>query len=166
MTPVAMRHRWAAELLRAAPTDAILEVGCGHGLATGLVCAGLKSGHLTAIDRSPAMVAACRKRNSVAVAGGKLTVIAGGFEDTAFPQGYDKVFAVNVDFPLHKDERWARKLAEVLKPHGIAVLVLEAPAAATANRFAMAAKTALDNQGFAAEIVAGPGMVGVQARRG
>lgn len=58
MTSVATRHLWATELLRAAPTDAILEIGCGHGIATGLVCAAHMSGHFTAVDRSSAMIAA------------------------------------------------------------------------------------------------------------
>lgn len=165
MPAIAPRHLWAVEMLAVTPADRILEIGCGHGIATGLVCDRLTTGHLTAIDRSGRMAAACRSRNAAAVEAGRLTVLEGVFERTEFPQRFDRAFAINVDFPLHRDEGWAHGLASVVRHGGMVLLVGEAPVAATADRFARAARAALEAEGFVAEIVAGPGLAAVSARR-
>jgi SAM-dependent methyltransferase len=165
MPAIATRHLWTAEMLAAAPADRVLEIGCGHGIATGLVCEALTTGHLTAIDRSAKMVAACSNRNAAAIAAGRLAVLEGVFEATAFPEPFDRSFSVNVDFPLHPDKSWARKLAEVLRPGGLVLLVIEAPVAAAAERFACDASAALAQQSFTTEITRGTGMLAVRGRR-
>lgn len=52
------------------PSDRLLEIGCGHGVAVSLVCEKLDGGAITAIDRSPKMIEAAVKRNANYVAGG------------------------------------------------------------------------------------------------
>jgi hypothetical protein len=72
---------------------------------------------------------------------------------------------VNVDFPLHRDQGWAARLAMLLHPTGTVLLVLEAPVAATAERFAGEAAAAMEAEGFAARILAEGKLAAVLARR-
>jgi hypothetical protein len=51
---VAERFRWAVETLDPAPSDRLLEIGCGPGVAVSLICETLSTGTITAIDRSKA----------------------------------------------------------------------------------------------------------------
>src|SRR5688500_14126706 len=46
------RTTYAVEKLDVQPDDRILEIGCGRGMPAELICARLKHGSLTAIDRS------------------------------------------------------------------------------------------------------------------
>ena len=159
MAEIARRHRWAVELLAPKAGEAVLEIGCGHGLATGLVLAA--GANVVAVDRSGKMVAACIKRNERV---GRLTAFESDFE-TLDLGALDAAFAVNVDFPRHEDRGWASKLRDVIKPGGRVVLVLEAPAIRTADRFAMAAAAALAGVGFRVDTELGQGMVAVRAER-
>jgi SAM-dependent methyltransferase len=159
LAEIARRHSWAAELLAPREGEAVLEIGCGHGIATGLVLAA--GAHVVAVDRSGKMVTACIKRNEGA---GRLTAFESDFE-TLDLRAFDAAFAVNVDFPRHEDHGWAKKLRDVIKPGGRLVLVLEAPAIRTADRFAMAAAAALVGAGFRVDTELAQGMVAVRGKR-
>lgn len=159
LAAIARRHRWAVELLAPKPGEAVLEVGCGHGIATGLVLAA--GANVVAVDRSEKMVAACIKRNAGA---GRLTAFESDFE-TLDLGALDAALAVNVDFPRHEDRGWARKFGDVIKPGGRLVLVLEAPTIRTADRFAMAAAAALAGVGFRVDTELEQGIVAVRAER-
>jgi SAM-dependent methyltransferase len=159
VAPVALRHRWAVDLIAPKPGERLLEIGCGHGLATGLALA--TGAEVVAVDRSAKMVAACLKRNAGASG---LTGIEGSFETLALA-GFDAVFAINVDFVRHPDRGWAKALAAAIKPGGRVVLVLEAPVLRTAERFALAAAASLIGVGFEVDTLLGDGMVAVRGMR-
>ncbi len=156
MIDIAIRHRWAAELLEPQPGERILEVGCGHGIATGLVLAA--GAAVVAVDRSAKMVEACLRRNPGA------HVREGEFETLGLA-GFDAAFAVNVDFALHEDKGWARALHAALRPGGRAVLVLESPGQRPAERFAAAVAATLAGTGFRVETLGEVGIVAVRAER-
>jgi SAM-dependent methyltransferase len=88
---------WAVDTLGVRPADRLLEIGCGHGVAVSLVCERLVTGTITAIDRSPKMIAMAVRRNQVHVDSGRaeLFTVALGDADLG-DRRFDKVFAFNV----------------------------------------------------------------------
>jgi SAM-dependent methyltransferase len=91
------RFVWAVDTLEIRPADRLLEVGCGHGVAISLVCARLTTGTITAIDRSPKMIAMATRRNRKHVDAGKAMLEAVALEEAEFgDRRFDKVFAFNV----------------------------------------------------------------------
>jgi ubiquinone/menaquinone biosynthesis C-methylase UbiE len=72
VTRVPERLEWAVSRLALQPDHHVLELGCGHGVAAGLVCDRLRSGHVTAVDRSAAMIDRARRRNAHHVEAGTL----------------------------------------------------------------------------------------------
>jgi SAM-dependent methyltransferase len=91
------RFVWAVETLAPAPTDHVLEVGCGQGVAVSLVCERLTSGRITAIDRSKKMIEMAARRNREHIAGGRAVLKTAALETADFAnERFDKVFAFNV----------------------------------------------------------------------
>ncbi|MBN6034778.1 hypothetical protein [Amycolatopsis sp. 195334CR] len=54
MPPPADRLVWTVDRMRVRPSDRVLEIGCGHGVAVTLVLEKLNSGSILAINRSAA----------------------------------------------------------------------------------------------------------------
>lgn len=95
----AERLVWAVDLLGLAGDERVLEVGCGHGVAVDLLCARLAAGtgHVTAVDRSPAMVAAAARRNADHVAAGRARFVTAPLVDADLgDERFDRVLAVHV----------------------------------------------------------------------
>jgi ubiquinone/menaquinone biosynthesis C-methylase UbiE len=113
------------------PAARVLEIGCGHGVAATFVCERLESGRLTAVDRSPKMVAAAARRNSAYVAAGKAEFLVATLEDLDLgDRRFDTIFAVRVGLFRREPER-ARALAERwLAPGGAVFAFFDAPARA------------------------------------
>jgi SAM-dependent methyltransferase len=88
---------WAVDTLEVRPAGRLLEVGCGHGVAVSLVCERLTTGTITAIDRSPKMIAMATRRNREHVDAGRAELEAVALEDADLgDRRFDKVFAFNV----------------------------------------------------------------------
>ena len=58
------RLAWAVETMDIRPSDRVLEIGCGHGVAVTLICQRLTSGSVLAVDRSQTMIDMARRRNA------------------------------------------------------------------------------------------------------
>jgi ubiquinone/menaquinone biosynthesis C-methylase UbiE len=92
------------------PGDRVLEIGCGHGVAATLVCE--RGGRLTAVDRSPKMVAAATKRNAAFVEAGTAEFLLGSLEELDLgDRRFEKIFAVRVGL-FHREPERARRLTE------------------------------------------------------
>ena len=95
------------------PGDHVLEIGCGHGVAATIVCERLdEGGRLTAIDRSPKMIAAAQRRNARFVEAGKAKFIVGDLETVDLgSRRFDVIFSVRVAV-FHREPERARALVE------------------------------------------------------
>ena len=110
------------------PSDRVLEIGCGHGVAATLVCERLDGGAYTAVDRSPKMVEAARRRNAGHVAAGRAEFLVMALEALELGERrFDVIFAARVGL-FHREPERARALAERwLAPGGRLVVAYDAP---------------------------------------
>jgi SAM-dependent methyltransferase len=87
----------AVDALDPQPSDRVLEVGCGAGVAVSLVCERLVDGYMVAIDRSPAMIRATERRNRAHVRAGRLRLETVALSDARFgDERFNRVLAVRV----------------------------------------------------------------------
>jgi cyclopropane fatty-acyl-phospholipid synthase-like methyltransferase len=97
------------------PDDRVLELGCGHGVALGLIAERLESGHVVGVDRSEKMVAAAGSRNSAEIAVGRVSVVHGSLHEVDLGRrSFDKVLAVH--FPPFLGGDPSREL-DVVRAH-------------------------------------------------
>src|SRR5262245_60583462 len=61
------RNQWVVSLLEVRPTDRILEVGCGPGVALGEMARRAPEGSVCGLDHSRVMVEQAKRRNAVAI---------------------------------------------------------------------------------------------------
>ena len=95
-----------------APGARVLEIGCGHGVAATYVLERLQEGRLTAVDRSPKMIAAAARRNAAAVAAGRAEFLVAELEDLGLgDRRFDLVLAVRVGL-FHREPDRAHRLVE------------------------------------------------------
>ena len=122
------RLRKVVDELKVEPGDRVLEIGCGHGVAAGYVCERLEGGRLTAVDRSPKMIEAARRRNAEHVGAGRAEFFVAELENLALGERrFDKVFAVRVGL-FHREPERARALVEPwLAPGGTITSVFDPP---------------------------------------
>ncbi|WP_052517875.1 class I SAM-dependent methyltransferase [Archangium violaceum] len=161
------RLRWAVEQLAIEPDARVLEIGCGTGVALGLVCEYLSTGHILGIDRSAVAIDRARTRNAAHIAEGMAGLWLGDLKDFASDAGaFDRVFAVNVNvFWTGPARAELQRLFELTKPGGVVLLVYEAPDARKAERIANDLHEKLTAQGFLTTSSKGPSpkLVGITA---
>ena len=106
------RLRAVVDRLDVRPDDRVLEIGCGHGVAATLVCERLERGRLTAIDRSPKMIAAATRRNAAYVEAGRAEFLVMHLEQLDLgDRRFDTIFAVRVGL-FHREPECARAIVE------------------------------------------------------
>ncbi|MCQ4119472.1 class I SAM-dependent methyltransferase [Rhodococcus tibetensis] len=155
------RIRCAVDRLRVNPSDRILEVGCGPGVAVSLVAEKLVDGRITAIDRSDTAIARAEQRNDTY--SGNRSVEFQNTELAGFrcaDASFDKAFAVNVNVFWTRDATAeVRILWEALRPGGVLHLVYEGTESvhdeAKSQRIVDAVTQALRREGFEVDVDAG-----------
>ena len=122
------RLRRVVDGLGLRPGDRVLEIGCGHGVAATLVCERLDGGRLTAVDRSPKIIAAAARRNAACVEAGTAEFLVAALEEMDLgDRRFDVIFAVRVGL-FHREPERARRLAERwLAPGGRLSASFDAP---------------------------------------
>jgi SAM-dependent methyltransferase len=130
--------------------DEVLEIGCGTGVAASLICERLRTGRLTAIDRSAAMVAAARRRNRAGIAAGRVVIRRMALTDADFdPGAFDRAMAVNVNLFWLRPTAELEVLKRVLRPRGVLCLVYQPPAAFQIEKIVEVCSEFLRAHGFA-----------------
>ncbi len=90
------RNRWVVSLLDVQPSDRVLEVGFGPGLAIAGLSARTPNGVVFGVDHSEVMVHVARRRNAAAVRSGRVDLrLAEADALPDFGSPLDKVIAVN-----------------------------------------------------------------------
>ncbi len=158
---IAPRHSAAVSALTLKGDEAVLEIGCGHGVAVRLVLDELTAGSITALDRSQKMVDVVAASAPEALAAGTLRLRAEALEDADFAdERFDAILAVNVDFNLRLGTRWPGLLKALLKPGGRLVLAFDPPPdSSKGHAFAGKSLDRLAAAGFAATLLPAHGRV-------
>ena len=146
---VAERFRWAVETLDPAPSERLLEIGCGQGVAVSLISRALSTGTIVAIDRSRAMIGQAARRNREHVAAGRAAFRAVELKDASFGnQRFDKVFAINVRLFRADAAKEGEVLRHALTPRGALYLFQQHPSANRTRAATDELKTGLERNGF------------------
>jgi ubiquinone/menaquinone biosynthesis C-methylase UbiE len=114
---------WAISLADVRPSDRVLEIGFGSGVAIRQLARLAPEGQVCGVDFSPEMVRQARKLNAASVAAGRVDLREG--EATTLPFGddtFDKVLSVNVIYFWPEPLRSLHEIRRVLKPGGRLVL--------------------------------------------
>lgn len=97
MTRISARFRWMVDVPPLSPDDRVLEVGCGHGVAVGLIGEGLVTGTVTGVDHSAKMITAATKRNAALIDAGRVRLRTASLHELDDdPESFDLICAMNV----------------------------------------------------------------------
>ncbi|WP_244313052.1 class I SAM-dependent methyltransferase [Microbispora hainanensis] len=118
------RNVWAVALLDVRPTDRVLEIGFGPGIAIAAFAARAVRGHVFGVDHSRAMVRQAARRNAAAIRAGRVHLVQASVERLpSFGDPLDAILAVNsVGFWPGPVERLG-ELRRLLRPGGRIALV-------------------------------------------
>jgi ubiquinone/menaquinone biosynthesis C-methylase UbiE len=116
---------WTIALLDLAPSDRVLEIGCGAGRAIELAVTQVPDGQVTGIDLSRAMVWAASRRNARAIKEGRVRIRQGDVANLPFADGqFDKILSIHTLYFWPDPARAVAEMRRVLKPGGVLALTL------------------------------------------
>jgi cyclopropane fatty-acyl-phospholipid synthase-like methyltransferase len=148
-TSIPERIAAAVEQLAVQPHEQILEIGCGNGVAAGLVCDKLDGERLVAIDRSETQIGLASRRNHAHVQSGTLMLHTMALESVTLDEAqFDKIFAINVNCFWLRYERPLAAVKRLLKPHGAFFIFYQAPTTAGMCDIASTLRANLHEAGF------------------
>lgn len=135
---IADRYRWALDVMEIAPSDHVLEIGCGNGTMASLLCERLTSGRLVAIDRSATMIARAEANNRHHITSGRAafhTMSIDGFD--AHGRHFDVVYAINVNVFWMEPTSGFGVIDSILAPEGSLFLFTQPPSAGKLRQIEM-----------------------------
>jgi SAM-dependent methyltransferase len=139
------RNRWAVDLLAVEPTDRVLELGCGPGVAIAALASRATGGLVVGVDHSQVMIRQARRRNAAAIRAGRARVIPAPVERLHLTDGpFDAALAVNTVGMWPEPTARLRHIGHLLRPGGRIALVSQprCPGATAATSAAAADKLA------------------------
>jgi SAM-dependent methyltransferase len=113
-------NRWLVQELGTLvrPPATVIELGCGPGIALGELLAAYPAASVVGVDRSPVVLKSARRRNALAFADGRLTLITGDIEKGVGYTPADLVLAIHVLYFWPDPVSELRSINEILAPHG------------------------------------------------
>ena len=114
------RNIWVVSLLDVQPTDRVLEIGFGPGIAVKELSRLTSRGTVFGIDQSDVMVRQARRRNAAAVRVGRVDLRLGSVEVLpGLGHPVDKILSVNSMGFWHDPVDRLKELRGILRPGGI-----------------------------------------------
>jgi ubiquinone/menaquinone biosynthesis C-methylase UbiE len=118
------RNLWAVELLGVEPTDRVLEIGFGPGIAIQELSRRATQGLVCGIDHSEVMVRQATQRNLDAAQAGRVDLHCGSIEHLpAFEEPFDKVLAVNNMGMWYEPVERLKEIHRLMRPGGRIAIV-------------------------------------------
>jgi SAM-dependent methyltransferase len=120
------RIRWTLDLLRIRPSDRVLEIGFGPGVAIALASELAADGFVAGVDHSEVMVRQAARRNVKGVRAGRVFLRQGTAENLPrFEYPFDKIFTINSIHFWSDRVRCLQELRERLRPGGVMAVTLQ-----------------------------------------
>jgi ubiquinone/menaquinone biosynthesis C-methylase UbiE len=118
------RNRWAVELLEVQPTERVIELGCGPGVAVAAFADRAWQGLVVGVDHSEVMIGQARRRNADAIKHGRVRLIRAPVERLHVSEGpFDAALAVNTVGMWPEPTTRLREIGRLLRPGGRIALV-------------------------------------------
>ena len=118
-------NEWTVQLLDVQPSDHILEIGFGPGLAIERLSHQIRDGWIAGIDYSRAMVYAARRRNAIAVKAGRVDLHNGDVHHLPFDDAvFDRVFSIHSIYFWLDPMRALGEIYRVMKVGGMLAITL------------------------------------------
>jgi SAM-dependent methyltransferase len=139
------RNRWAVELLEIQPTDRVIELGCGPGVAVAALADRATRGLVVGVDQSDVVIGQARRRNAHAIRQRRVRLIHAQVQRLQLTDGpFDAALAVNTVGMWPQPTTRLREIGRQLRPGGRIALVSQprcrgataATSAAAADRLA------------------------------
>ena len=120
------RIRWTLELLDIEPSDRILEVGFGPGVAIALASQLAPNGVVTGVDHSEVMVRQAAKRNALALREGRVRLLLGSPATLPrFDAPFDKIFTINSIHFWQRPVHCLQQLRSALRAGGLIAVTVQ-----------------------------------------
>ena len=147
------RNRWAVELLEVKPSDRVIELGSGPGVAVAALASRATQGLVVGVDHSAVVIRQARRRNADAIKEGRVHLIHAPVEHLQVADGpFDAALAVNTVGMWHEPTLRLREIGRLLRCGGRVALVSQprCPGATAATSAAAADRLAaqLSEAGF------------------
>ncbi|WP_437762171.1 class I SAM-dependent methyltransferase [Sorangium sp. So ce281] len=129
------RNEWAVKQIDVQPTDHILEIGFGPGLAIRDMASLASRGLVAGVDPSEVVVREARKRNAGAIAAGRVELHQGSVAALPFGDAsFDKVLAINSMHHWQDRAAGLREILRVLRPGGMITVIEQSHAKTDVGR--------------------------------
>lgn len=147
------RNRWVVSLLDVQPSDRVLEIGFGPGVAIAELSRRAVHGWVCGLDHSPVMVRQATRRNRAAIRAGRVDLRHGSIESWSnFEERFDKILAVNSMGFWRQPVEQLTRLRSLLAPQGIVAIASQPRCpgadASTSAEAAAEIEGALDRAGY------------------